>query len=58
VKLIKVEKSVLTVTLLDAVDGTPVVDIKPVMKEFLPVGKVKQPLWSTELMKNYWTKKV
>jgi len=58
VKLIKSKKNVLIVSGLDAVDGTPVVDIKPVLKEFLPVDKIKQPLWSTELMKNYWTKKI
>lgn len=39
---------------LDAIDGTPVLDIKPVMKEFLPDGEIIQPQWSTELMKNYW----
>jgi tRNA (Thr-GGU) A37 N-methylase len=39
---------------LDAVDGTPVVDIKPVMSEFLPRGAVRQPQWSTELMRHYW----
>jgi tRNA (Thr-GGU) A37 N-methylase len=40
---------------LDAVDGTPVVDIKPVMREFLPRTAVRQPRWATELMKHYWT---
>jgi tRNA (adenine37-N6)-methyltransferase len=39
---------------LDAIDGTPVIDIKPVFTEYLPVGKVKQPDWTKELMKNYW----
>ena len=39
---------------LDAVDGTPVLDIKPVMQEFLPRGPVYQPDWSHELMKEYW----
>jgi len=39
---------------LDAVEGTPVVDIKPVLQEFLPQGPVHQPVWSHELMKNYW----
>lgn len=58
VKLIKAEKNVLTVKGLDAVDGTPVIDIKPVLREFLPADKVKQPDWITELMKNYWTKKL
>jgi tRNA-Thr(GGU) m(6)t(6)A37 methyltransferase TsaA len=39
---------------LDAVDGSPVLDIKPVMVEFLPRGQVRQPEWATELMRNYW----
>ena len=39
---------------LDATDGTPVVDIKPVMAEFLPRGAVRQPQWSSELMRQYW----
>jgi tRNA-Thr(GGU) m(6)t(6)A37 methyltransferase TsaA len=45
---------VLRVTGLDAMDGTPVLDIKPVMTEFLPRGEVRQPTWSRELMKAYW----
>ena len=43
---------------LDAIDGTPVLDIKPVMKEFLPREAVRQPGWASELMKNYWIKEV
>jgi tRNA-Thr(GGU) m(6)t(6)A37 methyltransferase TsaA len=39
---------------LDAIDGTPVLDIKPVMREFLPRGDIRQPDWSRELMKDYW----
>ena len=39
---------------LDAVDGTPVVDIKPVFAEFLPREPVRQPAWSHELMRDYW----
>jgi tRNA (adenine37-N6)-methyltransferase len=39
---------------LDAINGTPVVDIKPVMVEFLPHQPVFQPEWSHELMKEYW----
>jgi len=31
-----------------------VLDIKPVMKEFLPHEEIHQPEWATELMKNYW----
>jgi tRNA-Thr(GGU) m(6)t(6)A37 methyltransferase TsaA len=39
---------------LDAIDGTPVVDIKPVFAEFLPRDQVRQPSWSHELMRDYW----
>jgi tRNA-Thr(GGU) m(6)t(6)A37 methyltransferase TsaA len=44
----------ITVKGLDALDGTPVLDIKPVMKEFLPREEISQPNWSSELMQNYW----
>jgi tRNA-Thr(GGU) m(6)t(6)A37 methyltransferase TsaA len=44
----------LTVQGLDAIDGTPVIDIKPVMIEYLPQDKVSQPRWATEIMQNYW----
>lgn len=47
---------ILTVRGLDAIDGTPVVDLKPVMREFLPRGELRQPAWSTELMRNYYGK--
>jgi tRNA (adenine37-N6)-methyltransferase len=53
VKIIKREGTRLFVQGLDAIDGTPVLDIKPVMKEFLPQG-VGQPQWASELMENYW----
>lgn len=46
----------LVVTELDAIDGTPVLDIKPVMVEFLPREPTRQPAWSTELMTDYWRK--
>jgi tRNA (adenine37-N6)-methyltransferase len=39
---------------LDALDGTPVIDIKPYMNEFGPRGHVHQPEWAKELMKRYW----
>jgi tRNA-Thr(GGU) m(6)t(6)A37 methyltransferase TsaA len=39
---------------LDAINGTPVLDIKPVFREFQPIGKIKQPKWVSDLMKNYW----
>jgi tRNA (Thr-GGU) A37 N-methylase len=39
---------------LDAIDGTPVLDVKPYMTEFAPRGPVRQPTWSHELMAGYW----
>ena len=39
---------------LDAVDGTPVLDLKPYMVEFGPRGEIRQPAWSHELMAGYW----
>lgn len=39
---------------LDAIDGTPVLDIKPIMMEFLPREATRQPTWSKELMAEYW----
>lgn len=52
--LLEKSGSKLVVKGLDAIDGTPVIDIKPVMKEFLPKGQIIQPKWSEDLMKVYW----
>lgn len=49
-----VEGTLLHVQGLDAIDGTPVLDIKPVMREFLPRGTIRQPAWVSELMAEYW----
>jgi len=54
VSVIKCEGRSLFVKGLDAVDGTPVLDIKPVFVEFLPREEIRQPEWSHELMKDYW----
>jgi tRNA-Thr(GGU) m(6)t(6)A37 methyltransferase TsaA len=53
-KILSVEGTSLHVEGLDAISGTPVVDIKPVMREFLPRGEVRQPEWVGELMAAYW----
>lgn len=55
VELLGREERRLRVRGLDAVDGTPVLDIKPVMAEFLPRGPLRQPDWSRELMTHYWS---
>jgi tRNA-Thr(GGU) m(6)t(6)A37 methyltransferase TsaA len=54
VELLEHNGRILKVKNLDAIDGTPVLDIKPVFKEFQPQGKIRQPDWVSELMKNYW----
>ena len=57
VTIVEIEKRdgrTLHVRGLDAVDGTPVIDIKPVIAEFLPRTPVRQPAWARELMKDYW----
>ena len=56
-RVVRVEGTKLFVAELDAIDGTPVLDVKPVMREFLPRGEVRQPLWSRELMREYWAAK-
>lgn len=53
-RIVKVEGTKLVMAKLDAIDGTPVLDIKPVMTEFLPREEVRQPSWTHELMPNYW----
>jgi len=55
-RLLKHEGRTITVQALDALDGTPVLDIKPVIKEFLPNEEISQPDWVKSLMQNYWKK--
>ncbi len=55
-RIISVNGREIQVEELDAIDGTPVVDLKPVMSEFLPRSPVDQPAWSSELMGEYWKK--
>lgn len=53
-RLIGVDGRSLSVRGLDAIDGTPVLDVKPVIRQFLPRGEVAQPGWVDELMADYW----
>jgi tRNA-Thr(GGU) m(6)t(6)A37 methyltransferase TsaA len=56
-RLLRRDPRALVVAELDAIDGTPVVDIKPVMREFLPRESVRQPDWARELMRDYWKRR-
>jgi tRNA (Thr-GGU) A37 N-methylase len=54
-QIIEVSQKSLTVRGLDAFDGSPVLDIKPVFSEFLPdKAQIKQPQWSHEMMEHYF----
>ncbi len=54
-ELVAVEGLEMRVRGLDAIDGTPVLDVKPYMEEFGPRGTVREPAWARELMERYWT---
>lgn len=52
--LLAVEGTSLQVSGLDALAGSPVLDVKPWYAEFGPLGPVRQPPWTSELMGPYW----
>jgi tRNA (Thr-GGU) A37 N-methylase len=52
-RIVRVGPHEIEVAGLDAVAGTPVLDVKPFVAEFAPRGDVYQPGWSTELMAGY-----
>ena len=45
---------VVEVSGLDAIDGTPVLDLKPHMVGFQARGRVVEPEWATQIMAEYW----
>ena len=54
VKILSVDGNCIKVMGLDAIDGTPVVDIKPYFPEFDCKNNVTKPDWVTVLMKSYF----
>lgn len=57
-RIIEVDGLSLTVAELDAIDGSPVVDLKPHVRQFAPrFDDVRQPRWIDELMGDYFTKR-
>lgn len=54
VELLEHNGRTIKVKYLDAIDGTPVLDIKPVFREFQAKGEIRQPGWVDDLMKQYW----
>ena len=53
-RLLGVDGLRLQVRGLDAVDGSPVLDVKPHMTGFDPRGAVREPDWAREIMQGYW----
>lgn len=53
-EIVAVNGRMLEVRGLDAIDGTPVLDIKPVMSGFAPRGAVREPDWAKAIMESYW----
>ncbi|GAA4687255.1 SAM-dependent methyltransferase [Streptomyces chumphonensis] len=53
-RLIEVDGLDLHVEDLDAVDGTPVLDIKPWFAEMGPRGPQHEPSWPTEMLTDYY----
>jgi tRNA (Thr-GGU) A37 N-methylase len=53
-RLVSVEALRINVLGLDAIDGSPVIDVKPVMSGFLPRGTFIEPVWAREIMSPYW----
>lgn len=54
VKLVSVDDNVITVKGLDAVDGTPVLDIKPYFPVYDSKSNAEVPEWVDRLMDNYF----
>ncbi|MGW2695656.1 SAM-dependent methyltransferase [Streptomyces sp. NPDC001296] len=56
-RLLKIEGRDLLVSDLDAVDGTPVIDLAPYFEQMGPQGPIRQPAWPGEMLEpNYWAK--
>ena len=54
VKLLGIDGNVVRVRGLDALDGTPVLDIKPYMPPFDRVDDVVMPSWVSHVMEGYF----
>ena len=58
VRILRRDSRVLHVAGLDALDGTPVIDIKPIMHGFLPEpDDIREPQWAREIMADYWQRR-
>ena len=53
-ELLAVDGLELTVRGLDALDGSPVLDVKAYIDEMSPRGEVREPEWMRDLMREYY----
>jgi tRNA (Thr-GGU) A37 N-methylase len=53
-RLLRVAGRDLYVTDLDAVEGTPIIDLAPFFQEMGPRGEVREPSWPSEMLMRYW----
>ncbi|MFC7329028.1 TrmO family methyltransferase domain-containing protein [Marinactinospora rubrisoli] len=53
-RLLRVDGHDLHVEDLDAIDGTPVIDIAPWSSEFGPRGEIREPAWPGQMLTDYW----
>jgi tRNA (adenine37-N6)-methyltransferase len=53
-EVVRVDGLVVIVKRLDAVDGTPVLDLKPVWQGNEPRGNIREPAWAKGIMAKYW----
>lgn len=53
-ELLSVDGLELTVRGLDALDGSPVLDVKAFVSSMSPRGEVREPQWVRELMRDYY----
>jgi tRNA (Thr-GGU) A37 N-methylase len=54
-RVLRVEGTAVHLLGLDAIDGTPVLDLKPWMAGFAPRGMHREPQWAGQLMEGYWS---
>jgi len=54
VRLLEIQGSTLIVKGLDAIDGSPVIDIKPYVPDFDRVSRPRVPKWMKKLLKGYF----
>lgn len=53
-RILAVEGRRIKVRGLDALDGSPILDLKPHMSGFAPRGPIREPGWARAIMNAYW----